>query len=138
MLIRKAEKKDLKQCENLVHIPEMKLATGGFFDQFLLEKYLDKNFFLVAEDEKEVIGLIIGEPIKANGSIVWMIAISENIRGKGIGSLLLEEYEKKVKKIGITWIVLYGYQKNPKVLDFYRKHGFSEGVKSVEFVKDIG
>lgn len=66
-----------------------------------------------------------------------MIAISENYRGKGIGSLLLKEYERKIKKIGINWIVLYWFQKNSRVLDFYRKHGFSEGVTCVEFVKEI-
>jgi ribosomal protein S18 acetylase RimI-like enzyme len=137
MLIRKAGKKDLIQCENLVRIPEMRLATGGFFDRFFLEKYLDENYFLVAEDEGSVVGLIFGEPVKANGAIIWMIAVDEKIRGKGIGSRLLKAFEKKVKKIGIQWIVLYGYQKNPKVLKFYRKHKFCEGVKNVEFVKDI-
>lgn len=137
MFVRKAENKDLSQCEKLVHVPEMRLATGGYFKKFFLKKYLDENYFLVAEDKKTIAGLILGEPTKAHGAIIWMLVVSKKNRGKGIGSLLLKEFEKRLKKLEVQWIVLYGYRKNPKVLNFYRKHKFSEGVGSIEFVKNI-
>jgi len=51
-----------------------------------------------------------------------MLVVDSHIRGRGIGTALLQYFEQKMKKIGREWIVLYGYARNKKVLDFYKKH----------------
>jgi len=121
MLVRSATKNDLELCEKLIHIREMKLATGEYMNKYSLVTYLHKDFFLVAEENNHIVGMIFGEKLKGKGSIVWMLTVDSRIRGKGIGTSLLQYFEQKMKKIGREWIMLYGYAKNKKVLDFYRK-----------------
>jgi len=64
MIIRSATKNDLELCEKLAHIREMKLATGEYMTKYSLATYLHKDFFLVAEENTHIIGMILSEKLK--------------------------------------------------------------------------
>jgi GNAT superfamily N-acetyltransferase len=137
MIIRRAEKSDLIECEKLIHIPELRLANGEYYDHLFLENYLDENFFLVAVIDNVISGVIMGEPIKGNGAMIWLLTVSENMRGKGVGTSLFSELEIRAKNYGIRWLVFYGYSMNEKLLDFFKKLKYSQGVHFIEYVKII-
>lgn len=115
----------------------MRCATGEYYTKAFLKEYLDKNFFLIAENNHKVIGCIFGEMVRGKGAIVWVIVVSEKRRGSGTGSKLLKAFEKHCKNLKIQWIILYAPQNKNKTCEFYQKHQFNKGIASVEFVKEL-
>jgi ribosomal protein S18 acetylase RimI-like enzyme len=58
----------------------------------------------------------------ANGEAqIRYMAVEENQRGKGIGVLVLEELEKRVKEKGAEFIILNARN---TAIKFYEKHGY--------------
>jgi ribosomal protein S18 acetylase RimI-like enzyme len=138
MIIRSATKEDLKTCEYLIHIPEMKLANGEYMQENFLQNYMDDDFFLVAvDDEKNIVGMIYGEELKGKWAIIRMLVVERHCRGKGIGTSLLQSFEQKMKKRWIEWIILYEYLHNAQVLEFYKKRWYTAGTDTKECLKNI-
>ncbi|MBI4059326.1 GNAT family N-acetyltransferase [Candidatus Microgenomates bacterium] len=137
MEIRSATKNDLAVCEQLGRIPEFKLPSGGHLGADFLENYLDRDFFLVAEENNEVIGYLIAEPLKGKVAILWFITMKDAARNKGFGTKLLAEFEERAKIRGIEWIVLYAPNFNQQTLKFYQKHGYNLGKSFTECNKQL-
>ena len=98
-MIRPATKEDLPACEQIGQIKEFKNPYEEYAnDAKFMENYLDENFFLVAEDDDEIIGYIIGEELKGKGVMIWYVTVKEKMRGKGVGKKLLLEFEKRDRK----------------------------------------
>ena len=133
--IRSAKKSDLIACEKIGRIKEFKVSTGDYFKVFYLKYYLSRNFFLVAEKNKKLIGFLVAEKIRAHGATIWYIAVDKKERNKGIGTKMINEFEKRIKKDGIEWAILYCPDYNLKSKNFYRKSGYNEQEKLVEFEK---
>ena len=62
--------------------------------------------------------------------------ISNELQGKGIGSALLSELEKKLRVLGVTTIILFTSKGN-KTNKFYLKNAFSEWESMAIMGKDI-
>lgn len=135
--IRPATADDLETCLLLSRIPELKHASGTYMERRYIVKYLDENFFLVAEKNGKVIGFIYGERIIDNGALVWGFTVSKDCRGKGVGERLLKAYERKMKCIKVEWIILYADIRNKKTMGFYKKFNYKRGQKMLEFVKEF-
>lgn len=125
------------KCEDLLRMATTQCATGEYYAESFLRDYLNENFFLVAENDRGIIGCIFGEMIQGNGAIVWVIAVSQKHKGSGTGSSLIKSFERNCKKLGIQWIILYAPQKKNKTCEFYQKHQFHKGITCIEFVKIV-
>lgn len=136
MKIRPCTINDLEQCDSLCRIPELVHPNGDYFSAAYLEQLLDDKYFLVAEKNKKIIGLVCGEKMKVGGSMVWAITVAKEHRGKSLGSKLLKKFEKNAKKDGCRWVVLYASTVNKKTLGFYKKHRYDIGQKCIECAKD--
>jgi len=137
MIIRSANKRDLEDCEKLLRIEEFKWPEGNYPYKKYLERYIDKKYFLVAEEKRKVIGCIFGERLKGNLAILWYFAVDKNYRARGIGTKLLREFEKNCKRDGERWIILYTYFLSKKSLEFYKKRKYHLGNKFIEIEKGI-
>lgn len=137
LIVRPAFPSDLDACVSLVSVPELVLTTGDYMTSDYMCKYLNENFFLVAEEDEEIIGMLFSEPIKDSGCLVWAIAVAKNRRGQGIGSMLLIELQKRIVRLGLNWIILYGFADSEAALAFYQSNGFRKGIRCVEFVKEF-
>lgn len=136
MIIRPATKNDLATCEKLALIPEFITPSGHHIDIKFLENYLDPNYFLVVENNNQIIGFAIGEPLKGKGFMLLYLTIKKGMQGKGIGKKLLKELENRCKKQGVRWIVLYGPAFNKGTITFYKKTGYYSQEKALfEFGK---
>jgi GNAT superfamily N-acetyltransferase len=62
--------------------------------------------------------------------------IDNDLQGKGIGSILLNELEKRLEKSGVTTIMLFTSKGN-KTSKFYLKNNFSEWESMALMSKDI-
>lgn len=138
--IRPANKKDLPMCEKLYALPELACAAcadGHNFSAKEMEDYIDDDFFLVAEDNNQVIGSIFGEKLKANGVMLWLFAVDKKYKGTGVGTNLLSAFEDSCKKHNVTWIILHTLAKNKETKLFYKNRGFNLGETYIEGVKKI-
>lgn len=104
---RKTAEKRLSQMIN----------NGGFFG-------------IVSYNEEGITGMILGEEEQYFDGVIFNIkefCVKNDLRGKGIGTELLKEFERRLKGMGIRETVL---MTNLEDEDFYKKRGFnrSRGV----------
>ena len=92
MIIRKAELKDIKQCEKISHIKEFKMPYGDFPDTKSFEQSLNQ-IFLVAEENNQIIGLILGYKLTKKSVYLDLITVHNDFRDKKIGKQLLLEFK---------------------------------------------
>ena len=52
------------------------------------------------------------------------LVVAPEQRGKGIGTLLLDQVESELDRLGITDIIIGSLPSNTKTLDMYRRRGF--------------
>lgn len=111
------------------------LQSGGNFDDVWdsrahwknkIEK--DPESILVAENEKEIIGCIL--IIKDEWTcFLFRLAVKENYRNKGVGSLLIAKAEESLKKDGVDEIAIFVNEDDPKLQQYYEKRGYLRGGK---------
>ena len=104
---RKTAEKRLSQMIN----------NGGFFG-------------IVSYNEEGITGMILGEEEQYFDGVIFNIkefCVKNDLRGKGIGTELFKEFERRLKGMGIRETVL---MTNLEDEDFYKKRGFnrSRGV----------
>jgi ribosomal protein S18 acetylase RimI-like enzyme len=92
-----------------------------------IEKKLkrDPDLFLVAEDEDEIVGAVLGG-FDGRRGLVYHLAVAPEHRGRGLGSALMAEIESRLKAKGCRKYYLLVTHDNGGVVDFYRRLGWAE------------
>lgn len=98
---------------------------------------LNRDSCFVAVEEERIIGTIFGT---FNGRRGWMyhLAIHPRFQKKGIGSSLLKEAEKALKRTGTRTIGMFVDVPNDKVVGFYKKHGYERASDVIYMRKKLG
>lgn len=91
-----------------------------------LEKKLlrDPELFIVAEDEGEIIGAVIGA-FDGRRGFVYHLAVAPERKGEGIGKALMERVSDGLRKLGCIRLLLLVDEDNESAQEFYRATGFS-------------
>lgn len=119
---------------------ERKAYWRDIFDRYVSSERKDR-FFLVAEADDEVVGFITGE-VRAweFGSPpcgwVFTLAVSPNVREKGVGQQMFQELCKRLKEVGVTKVRTMVDRDDKLVLSFFRSQGLRTG-QYVELEKQI-
>jgi ribosomal protein S18 acetylase RimI-like enzyme len=91
-----------------------------------LRKLIDRNpgLFLVVEEDGVVAGTVIGA---WDGRRAWIyhLAVLPDRQGGGIGRMLMDELERRLRAVGATKLNLLVERGNAGVADFYRKLGYA-------------
>ena len=95
----------------------------------------DDEMFIVAEEEGKIVGYILGEPMKGNVAYVGFLTVSEEMRGKGVGKMLVEAFRKRCDEKGLTFLFLFAPKWNENTLAFYNSCGFTKGREFVHFAE---
>lgn len=131
--IRKARIEDMEQVLNLVQeladfekepdaveVTKDDLVKDGFGEQKMFQCF-------VAETEKGIVGIALVYPRYSTwkGLVIHLedLIVSENMRGTGLGTALLDQVVKYGAELGvkrISWEVL---DWNEPAIDFYEKKG---------------
>ncbi len=77
---------------------------------------------IVCEENGDVIGTGRASFNSATEAQIRSMAVEENYQGKGIGSMIISELEKRVKKLGVNTIIIDSRDTAEK---FYEKHGYA-------------
>ncbi len=143
MNIRKAEKEDIKDIQDLRYLLakydkslglDIAVTEWGYTEvgKKDLEYFLNEQYIYVAEENEKIVGFITAEIFKKKawytvqlGSIN-NIFVLEEYRNKGIGKALMKTMINALKEVGITNIQLDTFNKNSKAIKFYEELGFEK------------
>lgn len=96
-------------------------TENGFFT-FLIRS---DALFLVAEEEKEILGYC-GILISIDEGEITNVCVTGKARGRGIGRALMEELIRRMESIGVTAIHLEVRAGNAAALRLYESLGFEK------------
>jgi ribosomal protein S18 acetylase RimI-like enzyme len=137
VLIRDAKEEDLPICEKISKVPELQTPEGDYPNSRYLKAFLNKNFFLIAEVDNEVVGYLAGEVL--NGGVIYLncLVVKKEFRGRSIGKKLLIEFKKRAKEMNLRVILFFAPKANKRTIKFYEKCGFLKGKEYYLFSKNI-
>jgi len=85
----------------------------------------DADLFLLAEEDGKVIGAVLGG-FDGRRGLVYHLAIAEEHRKQGVGALLMDELEKRLRGKGCIRTYLLVTYDNAEAIEFYEKHGWQK------------
>lgn len=132
MTIRLAKNDDAEQiAKNNVLLAEesenLKILYGtAFIGVKALLSDSQKGFYVVAEEEKEIIGqlMITYEWSDWRNTNIWWLQsvyVKKNCRGKGIFKRLVENIKKRAIKNNVEILRLYVYDNNKEAKEVYKR-----------------
>lgn len=140
-IVRKSVEADLEAILILLDQLGYPATPGEMKDrlQIIINEGLAHDQLLVAENSSQVVGLVhfqvrytlMNDPY---GEIVSFV-IREDMRGQGIGTLLLNAVEKWALHLGLNQIILYSNALRKKAHQFYGKNGYLKVKDSVMLKK---
>ena len=120
MIIRKMCFED---CREISVIEKNSFSKPWSYDSFVNELKNNHAFYLVAEDAGKIAGYVGVHNICGEAEIT-MICVDEKMRGRGIGSTLLEKLIENEVTEGINIINLEVRESNSNAISMYKKFGF--------------
>ena len=137
IVISQATHKECKECYKLSAVPELATPFHEPPPLFWFQNIVkEKQILLVAKDNKKIIGFRMGERIAGNWAIAHLMMVHKEYRKKGVGTLLIEAFEKECKRRKIHGIMTYVYKDNNTV-DFFKKKGYILGSTVIEALKPL-
>jgi ribosomal protein S18 acetylase RimI-like enzyme len=83
----------------------------------------DPDLFLVAEENERIIGSVIGGYDGRRG-LLYHLAVALDHRKRGVGTLLLNEVERRLQEKGCLKCYLMVTLDNPEVERYYERRGW--------------
>ncbi len=96
----------------------------------------DPDLFLVAENDGEIVGTVIGG-FDGRRGLIYHLAVAAALRGKGIGSSLMDEVETRLRAKGCIRCYLLVTTDNPEAMEFYKKLDWVHMDYVVNYGKDL-
>lgn len=96
----------------------------------------DPDLFLVAESGGKMVGTVIGG-FDGRRGMVYHLAVIPQYRKKGIGEMLMDELERRLKAKGCIRCYLLVTTENDNAMRFYKKRGWEHMDHVYTFGKDL-
>jgi len=96
----------------------------------------DPDLFLVAEAEGRMIGTVIGG-FDGRRGIIYHLAVEANFRQHGIGALLMDEVERRLKAKGCLKCYLMVTAENDNAMRFYEQRGWERMDSIYTYCKEF-
>jgi ribosomal protein S18 acetylase RimI-like enzyme len=115
--------------------PGIHVGRSDTLDEILKKLERDPELFLVAEREGKIIGAVMGG-FDGRRGMVYHLAVTREHRQQGIGSALLKELERRLRRLGCLRCYLLVPHENTQVEPFYEARGW-ERMPVAIFGKDL-
>jgi ribosomal protein S18 acetylase RimI-like enzyme len=96
----------------------------------------DPDLFLVAETGDRLVGTVVGG-FDGRRGMVYHLAVAEPFRHQGIGELLMDELERRLKAKGCIRCYLLVTLENESAMRFYEKRGWAHMQSVYTYGKDL-
>jgi len=103
--------------------PGVHVGRSDRLDEIRKKLQRDPDLFLVAETESRIIGSVLGGYDGRRG-LVYHLAVALAYRQNGIGALLMEELERRLRARGCLKCYLLVTLDNQDSIHFYEKRGW--------------
>ena len=143
MKIRKGKLADLQEVYKILNkTPELHRGAGGeqYSKAWVKTALTDKEreLFLIADEKNNVIGLLSAELWKNKKYSFFIdIFVKPEWRKKGVASILLKEYEKICKRMGIKMFMALVLITNKRMQNFIEKREYKKGNKVYFYEKRL-
>ena len=124
-LVRDARVEELPTLINLLKITDLFWEIGDCVETLSKKLEFDPSSILVLELEGNIIGMVT-TTYDPWASFIWHLAIEPEYQGQGLGHLLADEAEKRLREHGTTSVNGYVLPNNKNSLSFLKKRGFKE------------
>ena len=104
--------------------PGVRLGLSDTPEEIARKLKRDPDLFLVAENEAQVVGAVLGG-FDGRRGMVYHLAVTPEARGRGLGTALMAELEARLKAKGCRKYYLLVTHDNTDVTDFYQRLGWS-------------
>jgi amino-acid N-acetyltransferase len=116
--VRPARTSDIKAIHKLI----VDFASGGrMLQKETVTLYESVQEFVVAVQDGQVVGCGALHVLWEDLAEVRSVAITENLRGNGIGNLILERVIERARELGLSRIFCLTFETK-----FFGRHGFEE------------
>lgn len=137
MKIREFSMQDFAAVTRLWLRSEIKGGLGDRRTDLALKLKRDPDLFLVAEQDAEIVGSIIGAWDGRRGW-VYHLAVDRRFRRKHIASRMLQEVEGRMRKKGVLKVNAMVYLWNAPSLSLFEKLGYKKQDDMVMMGKPLG
>jgi len=96
----------------------------------------DPDLFLVAEDNGQIVGTVIGG-FDGRRGLIYHLAVAASSRGRGVGSRLMNELESRLRAKGCLRCYLLVTTNNPEGMKYYEKRGWERMDYVVPYAKNL-
>ena len=96
----------------------------------------DPDLFLVAETHGRVIGIIIGG-FDGRRGLIYHLAVEITFRQKGVGGLLMDEVERRLKAKGCLKCYLMVTVENDNAMRFYERRNWERMDTIYTYTKEL-
>jgi ribosomal protein S18 acetylase RimI-like enzyme len=104
--------------------PGVRLGLSDTPEEITRKLKRDPDLFLVAENEAQVVGAVLGG-FDGRRGMVYHLAVTPEARGRGLGTALMAELESRLNAKGCRKYYLLVTHDNTDVTDFYQRLGWS-------------
>lgn len=146
--VRSAEVSDAQEIAS-IHVNSWKSAFKGLMPERYINSYtLDQRntewlnvlgsnseHVIVAEKENSLVGFLSFNNKSIDTLELSKLYLCPSIYSKGVGYLLMKQFENSAKASGINQLSLYVLDNNQAAIKFYSKHGFklADGYVAEDF-----
>ena len=116
LVVRPAKTNDVKAIRSLV---DSYAAPGQMLSKETVTLYESVQEFTVAVEGDQVVGCGALHVLWEDLAEVRTVAVSENLRGSGVGHQILESIIDRAKNIGVKRIFCLTFE-----IEFFGRHGF--------------
>jgi ribosomal protein S18 acetylase RimI-like enzyme len=116
--------------------PGIQLRRSDDPDEIQKKLQRDPELFLVAEADGKMLGTVVGG-FDGRRGMVYHLAVSEQSRKQGIGELLMDELERRLKAKGCIRCYLLVTIENESAMSFYEKRGWAHMKNVHTYGKDL-
>jgi N-acetylglutamate synthase-like GNAT family acetyltransferase len=138
MLISKLTIDQIDAVIEILRQDSLRYSDGNYPEKNWISHFItDERCIAIGLTQEGILSaVLIAEKLSFGGCMMWYIAVSPALQGKGLGTKLLHYFETHAKDFGVEWVFLNATSAS---LDFYKKHGYvTSGFSKVyEHYKDL-
>ncbi len=116
--------------------PGIHLRRSDEADEIQKKLQRDPDLFLVAEEQGELVGTVMGG-FDGRRGMIYHLAVSIKNREQGIGNQLMDELERRLKAKGCIRCYLLVTVDNESAMRFYQRRGWSHMIDVLTYGKDL-
>jgi ribosomal protein S18 acetylase RimI-like enzyme len=116
--------------------PGIQLRRSDAPEEICKKIQRDPDLFLLAERDGKLVGAVLGG-FDGRRGLVYHLAVETNCREMGVGGLLMDELERRLRSKGCIRCYLLVTLENASAMRFYEKRGWSRMETISTYGKDL-